>query len=112
MGRFVYEGSQRVEIEDRALLHLQLVVTAKLRRGEPFVFSWSENVSTGGGRVTVWIHPGASMMFKFYGSRHPSLNRAWADALAFAANAPSGLYLTPEPVEGSTLASDLVSAAE
>lgn len=110
MGKFIYEGSQKVEIADRALLHLQLVMTAKLRRGEPFVFSWADDVSTGGGRMSVWIHPGVSMVFKFYGSRHPSLNRSWVDALAFTANAPSGLYLTPEPVEGSTLASDLASA--
>lgn len=110
MGKFVYEGSQKVEIEDRALLHLQLVMTAKLRRGEPFVFSWKDDASTGGGRTTVWIHGAASMVFKFYGGRTPNINRSWVDALAFTANSPSGLYLTPEPAEGSTLERDLASA--
>ncbi|QDE35588.1 ATP-dependent DNA ligase [Microbacterium foliorum] len=110
MGKFVYEGGHKVEIEDRALTHLQLVMTAKLRRGEPFTFTWREDVSVGGGRTTVWIHAGSSMSFKFYGSRQPPINRAWVDALAFTANAPSGLYLVPEPAEGSTLDRDLATS--
>ena len=97
MGKFIYEGSQKTEVEDRALLHLQLVITAKLRRGEPFPFSWREDVSVGGGRTTVWLHPGSSLVFKYYGSRQPSINRAWTEALAYTANSPGGLYVTPEP---------------
>lgn len=99
MGKFVYEGGVKTEIEDRALTHLQLVITAKLRRGEPFPFSWREDASVGGGRVTVWVQPGSSLVFKYFGSRQPSINRAWIEALAFTANAPSGLYLVPEPSE-------------
>lgn len=99
MGKFIYEGGPKVEIEDRALTHLQLVITAKLRRGEPFAFSWREDSSVGGGRTTVWVHAGSSIVFKYFGSRQPSINRAWVDALAFTANSPSGLYLAPEPAE-------------
>ncbi|MEV4668408.1 ATP-dependent DNA ligase [Microbacterium sp. LWO12-1.2] len=99
MGKFIYEGGVKTEIEDRALTHLQLVITAKLRRGEPFPFSWREDSSVGGGRTTVWIHPGSSLVFKYFGSRQPSINRAWIEALAFTSNAPSGLYLVPEPSE-------------
>jgi len=97
MGRFIYEGSHRIEIEDRALSHLQLVITAKLRRAEPFTFSWREDQSTGGGRTTVWLQPQSSIVYRFLGSRQPSINRRWVDALAFTANAPTGLYLVPEP---------------
>lgn len=101
MGKFIYEGGVKTEIEDRALTHLQLVITAKLRRGEPFPFTWREDASVGGGRTTVWIHSGSSLVFKYHGSRQPSVNRNWVDALAFTANAPSGLYLVHEPAEGS-----------
>lgn len=101
MGKFIYEGSVKTEIEDRALTHLQLVMTAKLRRAEPFPFSWREDTSVGGGRTTVWVQPGSSLVFKYFGSRQPSINRAWVEALAFTANAPSGLYLVPEPQEAS-----------
>ncbi|MBO9625959.1 MAG: ATP-dependent DNA ligase [Microbacterium sp.] len=99
MGKFIYEGGVKTEIEDRALTHLQLVITAKLRRGEPFPFSWREDASVGGGRTTVWMQPGSSLVFKYFGSRQPSINRAWVDALAFTANSPGGLYLVPEPAE-------------
>lgn len=99
MGKFVYEGNVKTEIEDRALTHVQLVMTAKLRRGEPFPFSWREDSSLGGGRTTVWVQPSSSLVFKYYGSRQPSINRAWIEALAFTANSPSGLHLVPEPPE-------------
>ena len=99
MGRFIYEGSVKTDIEDRALTHLQLVMTAKLRRGEPFPFTWREDISVGGGRTTVWVHAGSSLVYKYSGSRQPAINREWVEALAFTANAPSGLYLVPEPTE-------------
>ncbi len=100
MGKFIYEGNVKTEIEDRALTHLQLVITAKLRRGEPFAFTWKEDPSIGGGRTTVWVHAGSAIVYKYHGSRQPSVNRDWVEALAFTANAPSGLYLVPEPAEG------------
>lgn len=106
MGRFIYEGSTKIEVEDRALRHLQLVMTAKLRRGEPFPYSWKEDASIGGGRVTVWLHAGSSLVFKYVGSRQPEINRAWVDALAYTANSPGGLYLVPEPA-GSAVTGNL-----
>ncbi|MEZ7755184.1 ATP-dependent DNA ligase [Microbacterium paraoxydans] len=106
MGKFIYEGSTKIEVEDRALRHLQLVITAKLRRGEPFPYSWKEDASIGGGRITVWLHAGSSMVFKYVGSRQPEINRAWVDALAYTANSPGGLYLVPEPA-GSAVTGNL-----
>lgn len=106
MGRFIYEGSAKIEVEDRALRHLQLVMTAKLRRGEPFPYTWKEDASIGGGRITVWLHAGSSLVFKYVGSRQPEVNRAWVDALAYTANSPGGLYLVPEPA-GSAVTGNL-----
>lgn len=97
MGTFIYEGAVKVEFEDRLLTHLQLVIADKLRRGEAFQFTWRNDPSTGDGRTSVWVHPHASLVYKFSGSRKPSLNRAWVDALAHAANSPSGLRVVPEP---------------
>src|SRR3954454_10680025 len=101
MGKFVYEGIVKVDFEDRTLAHLQLVIGTKLRRGEAFHFSWRDDPSIGDGRTTVWIHPRCPLVYKFYGSRRPSLNRAWVDALAYPANSPAGLYVVPEPAEYS-----------
>lgn len=101
MGRFQYGGHAKVEIEDRALAHLQFVIGSKLRRGEPFYFTWREDRSTGEGRTTVWLHPSAQLSFRFFGSRQPALNRAWLEALALTANSTAGLHLVPEPARTS-----------
>ena len=71
--------------------------TEVLRRREAFHFTWKDDASIGNGRTSVWVHPEASLVFKYYGSRPPRLNHAWLEALAAAANSPAGLYLVPEP---------------
>ena len=99
MGRFMYEDTARIEFDDRVLAHLQVVMGTKLRRSEPFFFTWRDELGSGGGRTSVWVHPHAHLVFKFHGSRSPHLNRAWLDALMFSANSPSGLYVVPEPAD-------------
>jgi hypothetical protein len=106
MGRPTYDNSIKVDVEDRALTHLQIVIVNKLRRGEPFTLTWKDDASLGNGRTTVWIHPGVSLVFKFYGSRQPEINIAWVEALAQTANGQSGLYLVPEPTAPLTSRSD------
>lgn len=97
MGKFIYENAIRVDFDDRTLLHVQMVVGTKLRRGEPFSFSWREDVSVGGGRTSVWIHPRSALVYKFYAAQRGALNPHWIDALMYTANSPSGLYVVPEP---------------
>lgn len=99
MGKFIYRDQVRVEFEDRLLAHLQIVIGNKLRRGEPFHFSWKEDQTVGGGRTAVWMHPGASFTFKFHGGRTPTLNRSWLEALMHTANSGTGLHVVPEPHE-------------
>lgn len=99
MGRFTYDGAVRADFDDRILAHLQLVIGAKLRRSESFHFSWRDDPSIGDGRTTVWVHSQASLVYKFHGSRSPSINRTWVDALMYTANSHTGLRLVPEPAE-------------
>lgn len=101
MGRFIYEDNARTEIDDRVLAHLQIVIGNKLRRGEAFFFTWRDDLGLGGGRTSVWVHASASVVFVFSGSRTPSINRAWLDALMYAANSPGGLQVVPEPAPES-----------
>ncbi|WP_091228091.1 ATP-dependent DNA ligase [Microbacterium sp. 3J1] len=100
MGKLIYEGKISTEFTDRALHHLQLVISSKLRRGEPFTFTWREDASIGGGRTAVWINAGSDLVFKYRDSRQVPINPAWIEALAFTANAPTGLYLVHEPEDG------------
>lgn len=97
MGKFVYERDLRVDFEDRLLAHLQRVILNKLRRGESLAFTWKDDTSIGDGRTSVWLHPGSSLVFKFYGSKAPELNRFWVDRLTIVANSNTGLHVVPEP---------------
>jgi hypothetical protein len=97
VGRLTYEGGVRAELDDRVLSHLQVVIGTKLRRNEPFFFTWHGDISTGGGRTTVWVHSGASLVFGYFGGRPAKINRAWLEALMRTANSPAGLQIVPEP---------------
>lgn len=97
MGKFIYENTIKVDIDDRVLAHLQVAIGNKLRRGESFFFSWRDDASLGNGRTSVWLHTQSSLTYKYYGSRQPQLSRAWLEALAITANSPAGLHVVPEP---------------
>ena len=56
MGKLFYDGSVEIDFEDRVLTHLQIVITAKLRRSESFLFSWRDDPSMGDGRSAIWLH--------------------------------------------------------
>jgi hypothetical protein len=97
MGKLYYGAARfEVEFEDRVLAHLQLVMTGKLRRSEPFMLSWSTPVERGSGRSMIWIHPTTDLHFQFAGSGRPAVNRDWLERLAVLANTATGLYVTPE----------------
>lgn len=98
MGRLVYGGNAaEIEFDDRALLHLQIVIANKLRRGESFMFTWRNDPSVGEGRSTVWIDRSIPLQFKFYGSKVPPVNADWLELLTESANTRAGLQLVPEP---------------
>ncbi len=97
MGRLTYDSTLTADFDDRVLAHLQVVIGAKLRRGESFQFSWRDDPATGEGRSSLWMDQSVPLAFKYYGSRAPVLNPAWVEALMLAANSVSGLRIVPEP---------------
>lgn len=54
MGTLFY-GTDRtaIRVDDRILAHLRVVITAKMRRGEGFLLSWSDSLAIGDGRSSV-----------------------------------------------------------
>lgn len=102
MGTLLY-GTSGTEIafDDRALAHLQIVITAKLRRREGFIFSWTSAPGAGSGRSAIWLDPSSTLFFRYFGSRPPIINREWIEVLAASSNNPGGLVFTVEP-ESST----------
>ena len=97
MGRLMYSSDDALDIEDRVLAHLQVVIIAKMRRQESFAFSWEHGREGGGGRTTIWVHPSMNLRFRYNGSRAPELNRAWLEEFSMLANSANGLRLVPEP---------------
>ncbi len=98
MGTLLY-GNPGISVEfpDRALWHLQIVITAKLRRGESFTLSWNDSVEVGSGRSAIWISPASTLFYRYFGSKSPTTNRNWVNELMISANSPGGLFFGPEP---------------
>jgi hypothetical protein len=100
MGYLTYGASgTRIPFDDRALTHLQIVMTTKLGRGESFAFSWVEPTNTELERNTVWLHPGVSLRFRFAGNRLPRINETWLAQLAELADSDGTLHYIPEPAD-------------
>jgi hypothetical protein len=97
MGSLMYGQSLKVDFDDRLLAHLQIVIGAKLRRGETFYFSWKDDQRVGDGRTTIWLHPSIPLVYKYFGSRKPAINREWLMVLDQAANSAGGLQILEEP---------------
>lgn len=97
MGTLTYDSKLVASFDDRVLAHLQVVVWAKLRRGEQFSFTWVDSERSRQGRTSIWISPAISLVFDYYGSKVPTLNPLWVDALSKSANSPGGLQIVAEP---------------
>jgi hypothetical protein len=93
MGQFLYDRGRAIEVDDRTLAHIQVVVVNKLRRQEHFAITLNDNEQT----LCMWVGPQTPMQFVYSGNRRPLLNRLWLEQLADAANSTSGLVLLPEP---------------
>ena len=93
MGHLIY-GSMSVQIEDRVLAHLEIVIVNKLRRQESFPVSWRDANEVGDGRSAIWVDPSISLYFKFDGSRVPQIDREWLARMAASADSSTGLIVT------------------
>jgi hypothetical protein len=94
---FYGDSATPIEIEDRALAHLKVVIATKLRRGESFTLSWTHAEDQEPGRSTVWLHPSIPLRFVFDDPEPAMLSRAWIEELANSANSSGGLLLVGEP---------------
>lgn len=99
MGMLYYGGSPTpIQIEDRALAHLKVVIATKLRRNESFTLSWRHPEGDPIGRSTVWLHPSIPLRFVFEEPEPPALHAEWITAMAHSANSTGGITLVPEDI--------------
>jgi hypothetical protein len=95
MGTLLYDGAA-LDIEDRLLTHLQIVLVQKFRRGESFLMTWVHSADADEGRGSLWLTPGSPVYFRFTGSRVPSINEEWLQRLSASAASSTGLIVTGE----------------
>ena len=82
-------------IDDRTLVHVELVVLAKLRRNESFALTIDE---AKGGRSTIWLNASSTLRFEFSAAdAGAEINRGWLDELIDSANTTVGMKIVPEP---------------
>jgi hypothetical protein len=112
MGRLLYGDSARaIEFDDRTLIHVHLVINAKLRRREGFFFSWKDDPAAGSGRSSIWLECSIPLYFKFTTNVRHTINREWLEMLTVSANQPQGMLLVPEPIAAPPAPAPLVHAA-
>lgn len=97
MGLIYYgDGVGAIEIDDRTLAHLKIVIATKLRRNESFTLSWRHPEGQPPGRSTLWLHPSIPLRFVFEDAEPPELSPRRLNELATSANSSGGILLTPE----------------
>jgi hypothetical protein len=97
VGKLIYGSSSReLELDDRMLAHVKSIAVMKLRRNESFTISWPRSLETGGGRVTIWVHPSISLQFEFDQEQRPELNRSWLESMMQDANKTGDLAIGRE----------------
>jgi hypothetical protein len=105
VGALIYGVAPAIEMNDRALRHIQVVMIQKLRRNESFAFNWDAEPDVGadlasedGVHGTIWISHSSQLYFRYDGPRNShQLNPGWIDLLMRATYKADGLSVIPEP---------------
>jgi hypothetical protein len=91
----LYYGSARtpISIDDRALAHLKVVATSKLRRNESFLVSWDEPSENGSGRGSIFVHGSCDLVYRFDGSRPAELDQQLLETMSVESMSSRGLVI-------------------
>lgn len=94
MGTLYYGASGRpIEMPDRILAHLKVLISTKLRRSESFPLSWDQIVDGAVERSSIWLHCSIPLEFRMDAEAASQLDRAYLQQLADAANTSAGVVI-------------------
>lgn len=94
MGKLFYGATDRpIEIDDRTLAHLAVVVSTKLRRSESFTLTYAHAPEDGSGRSTIWLQPAIPLRFAFDSAESFKLDPQMLQDMATDAATTRGLHL-------------------
>jgi hypothetical protein len=102
MGQLYYGmTTQGIEMPDRLLAHLKVVIATKLRRSESFTLTWRH--ADGEGRSTIWLQPSIPLRFVFSSAEPELLDSEMLRSLADQAHSAGGVSvdLAPSELNGS-----------
>ncbi|MCT9821258.1 hypothetical protein N3K63_13315 [Microbacterium sp. W1N] len=102
-----------IELPDRILAHLKVVISTKLRRSESFSLSWERSSSLDGERSTLWLHCAIPLRFEVSSEAAGAIDRAYLNELAKAANSSGGIVVDLDTADACDIAAPaaLVRAA-
>ena len=107
MAQLYYGNSaDPIEMPDRLLAHVKVVLATKLRRSESFTLSWQHPDDAVGARSTIWIQPSIPLRFVFSSPEPEALDPAFLKELANAANSSGGLTIDTSIPVASAAAPD------
>ncbi len=87
MGHLLYGMTpERVDLDDRTLAHLQIVMSTKLRRRENFWIEFVRGAEEGGGREAIWVDHAMPLVFHYVSVHHPETDRMWIEDLVSQAS--------------------------
>lgn len=94
-------GLLRVEIDDDLLAHLQLVVTAKLRRHEGFMLTITAYDTQL--HSSIWLNDSIPLVFEYASIARPAIDRELVDSMMIDAVTSGGLCVDASPAERKEL---------
>jgi hypothetical protein len=108
---YLYYGPEilPVEMPDRVLAHVKVVIATKLRRNESFMLTWRHPGDDG--VTSIWLQPSIPLRFVFDVAEAGELDGEYLQTLARAANSSRGLVLEWEDsAETSALQREVIAA--
>lgn len=94
MGQLYYgDTAEPIDIPDRLLAHLKVVITTKLRRAESFTLTWRHEDGETSGRSSLWLQESIPMRFVFDSAEAEQLDPAALQDMAHRASSSSGLVV-------------------
>lgn len=95
MGQLFYgQSSDPIDIPDRLLAHLKVVITTKLRRAESFTLTWRHPDGHPAGRSSLWLQESIPLRFVFDEAEPEQLDGTVLQDMAHRATSSSGLLVT------------------
>jgi hypothetical protein len=94
MGLLYYgDTCEPIEVPDRLLAHLKIVITTKLRRGESFTLTWRHLDGQAPGRSSLWLQESIPLRFVFDRAEAEQLDGPALQDMAHRAASSTGLIV-------------------